>query len=57
MFCDNLMLMGMNCLIAGAECNLDRNENGSYRVKISANATKTVAEMRRPLEQLMKGKL
>lgn len=57
MFCDNLMLMGMNCLIAGAECNLDRNENGSYRVKISANATKTVAEMRRPLEQLMKGEI
>lgn len=41
----------------GAECNLDRNENGSYRVKISANATKTVAEMRRPLEQLMKGEI
>ncbi|KAM7523782.1 hypothetical protein LguiA_013684 [Lonicera macranthoides] len=40
----------------GAECNLDQNENGSYRVKISANATKTVAELRRPLEQLMKGK-
>ncbi|XP_057972503.1 ATP-dependent RNA helicase DEAH12, chloroplastic-like [Malania oleifera] len=40
----------------GVECNLDRNENGSYRVKISANATKTVAELRKPLEELMKGK-
>ncbi|KAK9110756.1 hypothetical protein Sjap_018816 [Stephania japonica] len=37
-------------------CNLERNSNGSYRVKISANATKTVAELRKPLEQLMKGK-
>ncbi|XP_010254674.1 PREDICTED: ATP-dependent RNA helicase DEAH11, chloroplastic-like [Nelumbo nucifera] len=40
----------------GATCNLEKNENGSYRVKISANATKTVAELRKPLEQLMKGK-
>ncbi|KAL0367958.1 UNVERIFIED_CONTAM: ATP-dependent RNA helicase DEAH12, chloroplastic [Sesamum calycinum] len=41
----------------GVECNLERNQNGSYRVKISATATKTVAELRRPLEQLMKGKI
>ncbi|KAK6791080.1 hypothetical protein RDI58_010161 [Solanum bulbocastanum] len=41
----------------GVECNLERNENGSYRVKISASATKIVAELRRPLEQLMKGKI
>lgn len=41
--------------VKGAECSLDRNENGSYRVKISANATKTVAELRRPLEELMRG--
>ncbi|KAK4373612.1 hypothetical protein RND71_008996 [Anisodus tanguticus] len=41
----------------GVECNLERNENGSYRVKISATATKIVAELRRPLEQLMKGKI
>ncbi|GMH14654.1 hypothetical protein Nepgr_016495 [Nepenthes gracilis] len=40
----------------GAECILDRNHNGSYRVKISANATKIVAEIRQPLEQLMRGK-
>ncbi|XP_042507460.1 ATP-dependent RNA helicase DEAH11, chloroplastic-like isoform X2 [Macadamia integrifolia] len=39
----------------GVFCNLERNENGSFRVKISANATKTVAELRKPLEQLMKG--
>lgn len=37
--------------------NLDKNENGSYRVKISSNATKTVAEVRKPLEHLMKGKI
>ncbi|KAJ6949023.1 hypothetical protein NC651_003132 [Populus alba x Populus x berolinensis] len=37
-------------------CNLERNENGSYRVQISANATKTAAELRRLLEQLMNGK-
>ncbi|KAG5529523.1 hypothetical protein RHGRI_030052 [Rhododendron griersonianum] len=41
----------------GAECYLHKNKNGSYRVKISANATKTVAELRRPLEQLMGGKI
>nr|GMC59608.1 ATP-dependent RNA helicase DEAH11, chloroplastic-like [Ipomoea batatas] len=40
----------------GVECRLERNENGPYRVKISANATKTVAEVRKPLEELMKGK-
>ncbi|KAF2294161.1 hypothetical protein GH714_007962 [Hevea brasiliensis] len=41
----------------GVHCRLERNENGSYRVKISANATKIVAELRRPLEQLMNGKM
>ncbi|KAK9134221.1 hypothetical protein Syun_013551 [Stephania yunnanensis] len=40
----------------GVSCNLERNSNGSYRVKVCANATKTVAELRKPLEQLMKGK-
>ncbi|XP_027178653.1 ATP-dependent RNA helicase DEAH11, chloroplastic-like isoform X1 [Coffea eugenioides] len=39
----------------GVECNMEVNENGSCRVKISATATKTVAELRRPLEGLMKG--
>ncbi|KAK6923797.1 Helicase-associated domain [Dillenia turbinata] len=41
----------------GAECTLRRNENGSFHVKISANATRTVAELRGPLEQLMQGKI
>ncbi|XP_065870868.1 ATP-dependent RNA helicase DEAH11, chloroplastic-like isoform X1 [Euphorbia lathyris] len=41
----------------GVYCILKRNWNGSYRVKISANATRTVAELRRPLEQLMNGKM
>ncbi|KAL6575899.1 hypothetical protein OROHE_000370 [Orobanche hederae] len=41
----------------GVECSLERNHNGSYRVKISAGATKIVAELRKPLEQLMKGKI
>ncbi|GJS09143.1 ATP-dependent RNA helicase DEAH11, chloroplastic-like protein [Tanacetum coccineum] len=40
----------------GAEFYTDRNENGSYRVKISAKATKIMAESRRPLEQLMNGR-
>lgn len=40
----------------GAEFFLDRNENGTYRVRISAKATKIMAESRRPLEQLMNGK-
>ncbi|CAL5358288.1 unnamed protein product [Camellia sinensis] len=42
---------------SGVSYNLERTEYGSYRVKISANATKAVAELRKPLEQLMKGKL
>lgn len=41
----------------GVSFNLYKNENGSYRVTISSNATKTVAELRKPLEQLMKGKI
>ncbi|KAI4317301.1 hypothetical protein L6164_025181 [Bauhinia variegata] len=40
----------------GLEWNLEKTANGSYRVKISANATKTVAEARRPLEELTRGK-
>ncbi|KAL3651203.1 hypothetical protein CASFOL_004205 [Castilleja foliolosa] len=39
------------------ECNLKRNLNGSYVVEISAEATKIVADLRKPLEQLMKGKI
>lgn len=42
--------------LKGAECTLDRTFNGSYRVKISANATKIVADLRRPVEELMRGK-
>ncbi|XP_059624219.1 ATP-dependent RNA helicase DEAH11, chloroplastic-like [Cornus florida] len=41
----------------GVELHLERIENGIWRVRISANATKTVAELRQPLEQLMKGKI
>ncbi|XP_072992514.1 ATP-dependent RNA helicase DEAH11, chloroplastic-like [Typha latifolia] len=40
----------------GVSYNLENNEYGSFRVKISANATKTIADLRKPLEQLMKGK-
>ncbi|KAI3665065.1 hypothetical protein L6452_43682 [Arctium lappa] len=40
----------------GAEFFFERNENGSVRVKISAKATKIMAESRRPLEQLMNGR-
>ncbi|KAK7379495.1 hypothetical protein VNO80_04957 [Phaseolus coccineus] len=42
--------------LKGLECNLDRTVNGSHRVKITANATRTVAEVRRPLEELLRGK-
>lgn len=51
---DSLMRSVMR--IKGVECSLERNSNGSYRVKISATATKTVAELRRRVEELMKGK-
>lgn len=40
----------------GVSYGLERNDNGSYRVKISANATKAVADMRRPLEKILNGK-
>nr|GFA44619.1 ATP-dependent RNA helicase DEAH11, chloroplastic-like [Tanacetum cinerariifolium] len=43
-------------LRTGAEFYFGRNENGSYRVKVSAKATKIMAESRRPLEQLMNGR-
>uniref|UniRef100_A0A0V0J057 RNA helicase n=1 Tax=Solanum chacoense TaxID=4108 RepID=A0A0V0J057_SOLCH len=39
------------------KCELQRNDNGSCTVRISATATKVVADLRRPLEQLMKGKI
>lgn len=42
---------------SGVEWSLDKNENGSYRVKISAHGTKIVAEVRKPLDELMKGKV
>lgn len=43
--------------IDGVECTLSQNVNGSYRVKLSANATKTVADLRRPVEELLRGKI
>lgn len=42
-------------MFAGVECNIEENENGSCRVRISATATKTLADLRRSLEGLMKG--
>lgn len=41
----------------GVAYNLEKNENGNFRVKLTANATKTIADLRRPLELLMKGKI
>jgi ATP-dependent RNA helicase DHX8/PRP22 len=32
------------------------NENGNFHVKLNANATKIIADLRRPLVLLMKGK-
>lgn len=43
-------------MMKGLEWNLDMTANGSYRIRITANATKTVAEVRRPLEELTRGK-
>ncbi|PSS29226.1 ATP-dependent RNA helicase [Actinidia chinensis var. chinensis] len=42
---------------SGISYSLEKTEYGSYRVKISANATKTVAELRLPLEPLINGKV
>ncbi|XP_057428108.1 ATP-dependent RNA helicase DEAH12, chloroplastic-like isoform X2 [Lotus japonicus] len=42
--------------LKGLEWNLDKIANGCHRVRITANATKTVAEVRRPLEELSRGK-
>lgn len=39
----------------GVECYIEETDNRTYRVKISANATKRVAELRRPLEELVHG--
>ncbi|KAF3675164.1 putative bifunctional riboflavin biosynthesis protein RIBA 1, chloroplastic-like [Capsicum annuum] len=38
-------------------CKLERNANGSFIVRISGTSTIAVAELRRPLELLMKGKI
>ncbi|RHN65635.1 putative RNA helicase [Medicago truncatula] len=43
--------------LEGLEWKLDITPNGSHRVKITANATKTVAEGRRLLEELWRGKV
>lgn len=40
----------------GVSNNLEKNDS-SYRIKITANATKTIADLRRPLEQLIRGKI
>lgn len=42
--------------LKGLELKEDKTFNGSHRVKITANATRTVAEVRRPLEELLGGK-
>ncbi|KAM5577142.1 ATP-dependent RNA helicase DEAH12, chloroplastic-like [Rosa sericea] len=42
--------------LKGVECNLEEYPNGSCRVKISANATKTIADLRRRVEELVRGK-
>ncbi|PHT35577.1 hypothetical protein CQW23_23277 [Capsicum baccatum] len=47
--------MGSTCE-QDVNCKLERNDNGSYIVRISANSTIVVAELRRPLELLMRGK-
>ncbi|KAM0853129.1 hypothetical protein ACQ4PT_051271 [Festuca glaucescens] len=40
----------------GVSYNFEKTENGIFRLKLTANATKVIADLRRPLEMLMKGK-
>ncbi|PKU79911.1 ATP-dependent RNA helicase DEAH11, chloroplastic [Dendrobium catenatum] len=49
-------LLEMFKIQKGVTYSVDRNLNGSYRVKLSAHATKIVADLRKPLENLMRGK-
>ncbi|PHT59158.1 hypothetical protein CQW23_01521 [Capsicum baccatum] len=42
---------------ADVNSKLERNDNGSYIVRISATSTIVVAELRRPLELLTRGKI
>ncbi|KAF7063805.1 hypothetical protein CFC21_070289 [Triticum aestivum] len=39
----------------GVVYNFEKTDNGIFRLKLTANATKTIADLRRPLEILMKG--
>ncbi|KAL5198889.1 hypothetical protein ABZP36_002401 [Zizania latifolia] len=40
----------------GVSYNLEKNERGIFRINLTAKATKTIADLRRPIEILMKGK-
>ncbi|KAF3677356.1 hypothetical protein FXO37_04858 [Capsicum annuum] len=42
---------------ADVNCKLERNDNGSYIVRISVTSIIVVAELRRPLALLMRGKI
>ncbi|KAG9443171.1 hypothetical protein H6P81_019025 [Aristolochia fimbriata] len=42
--------------LKGVAYNMEKNGNGSCRVKIFANATRQVAQLRKPFDQLLKGK-
>ncbi|RWR92465.1 ATP-dependent RNA helicase DEAH12, chloroplastic-like protein [Cinnamomum micranthum f. kanehirae] len=48
-------LLGRFKHMKGVSVSLDRTDYGSYRVRISSNATKIVAELRKPLEEIMIG--
>ncbi|PHU16060.1 hypothetical protein BC332_17265 [Capsicum chinense] len=43
--------------IKNVNCKLERNDNGSYIVRISVTSIIVVAELRRPLALLMRGKI
>lgn len=51
-----LMFHYLSTYFAGVECSAERSHSGGFRVRISANATRTVAQLRRPIEALMQGK-
>lgn len=49
-------LVGSFNRLNGVECYIEETDNRTYRVRISANGTRRVAELRRPLEELVHGR-
>ena len=45
----------ISVLYAGVSYNFEKTDNVIFRLKLTANAKKIIADLRRPLEILMKG--